>query len=186
MYWTAPSASRSATLSAAASETRSRPSDMTARRAASRSPRTDPPLLPATGGSSVCLLPRPVGQRSRPPRAKVQVLRTRTGPSISANIGPCVLLSELKVLHDGTSSGPSVFHWCHVPDSAQRTLIVGVTTCGRQRGGLACPVSPVADFRDLRIRSAITSAPDDRPSFSSGLGGILSGRRGLWLSRRSG
>ena len=38
--------------------------------------------------------------------------------------------------------------------------------------GIDRPVSPVADFRNLRIRSAITSAPDDRPSFSSGLGSI--------------
>ena len=48
------------------------------------------------------------------------------------------------------------------------------------------PVSPVADFRNLRIRSAITSAPDDRPSFSSGLGSIPSGSLGLWFLRRSG
>ena len=41
-------------------------------------------------------------------------------------------------------------------------------------------------FRDFRIRLAITSAPDDRPSFSSELGGIPSGSRGLWFSRRSG
>ena len=48
------------------------------------------------------------------------------------------------------------------------------------------PVSPVADFRNLRIRSAITSAPDDRPSFSSGLGSIPSGSLGLWFLHRSG
>ena len=40
-------------------------------------------------------------------------------------------------------------------------------------------------FRDFRIRLAITSAPDDRPSFSSELGGIPSGSRGLWFSRLS-
>ena len=52
--------------------------------------------------------------------------------------------------------------------------------------GIDRPVSPVADFRNLRIRSAITSAPDDRPSFSSGLGSIPSGSLGLWFLRRSG
>ena len=41
-------------------------------------------------------------------------------------------------------------------------------------------------FRDFRIRLAITSAPDDRPSFSSEFGGIPSGSRGLWFSQRSG
>ena len=52
--------------------------------------------------------------------------------------------------------------------------------------GIDRPVSPVADFRNLRIRSAITSAPDDLPSFSSGLGSIPSGSLGLWFLRRSG
>ena len=50
--------------------------------------------------------------------------------------------------------------------------------------GIDRPVSPVADFRNLRIRSAITSAPDDRLSFSSGLGSIPSGSLGLWFLRR--
>ena len=52
--------------------------------------------------------------------------------------------------------------------------------------GIDRPVSPVADFRNLRIRSAITSAPDDRLSFSSGLGSIPSGSLGLWFLRCSG
>ena len=41
--------------------------------------------------------------------------------------------------------------------------------------GIDRPVSPVADFRNLRIQSAITRAPDDRPSFSSGLGSPAKG-----------